>query len=159
METPSTEKQEKKAEPIRRVFQCLSPDHTPTQVVTYMSEGYTDKDGFRRGPEACVIDRNRAGQFILRPDAKHYDEQLAALRRICKKKPHQFREVGLNAENVVLPEWAPPQTEAQKMQELKLAVAENSDQIHKLASTVEEKDKKIAELLAEVAELRKRGGK
>ena len=151
MEALNTEKQEKKDEPIRRVFQCLSPDHTATQLVTYMSEGYTDKEGFRRGPETCVIDRNRAGQFILRPDAKHYEEQLAALRRICKKKPHHFREVGINAENVVLPEWAPAKTEAQKMQELKLANAENSDQIHKLSSTLEDKDNEIAELKAKLA--------
>ena len=153
------EAETKPIERIRRVFQCLTPDHTPTQLVTYMSEGFVDKDGYRRGPETCVIDRNRAGQFILRPEVKRYEEQLKALREICRKKPHQFREVSFDCENVVLPEWQPPTSTAEQLQELRQKEAERSDALSALKSTVDDKDKEIAELRKKLEELtKKRGG-
>jgi len=145
--------EEAKVEAKRRVFQALSPDHTPTQLVTYMSEGGTDKDGFKRGPESIVIDRNRAGQFILRSDARHYDAQLKALRQICKSKPHFLREVGADAENKLPEGWKPNKTPAEVIQDMAREKAENSDQIRNLQKGSEEKDQIIADLTRRIQEL------
>lgn len=68
---------------VRRVFQCIGKyDEMSSQIVTFNPTMLEIRD---KASRAIVIDRTPAGQFVLRADAAKYDEQLAALRRMCER--------------------------------------------------------------------------
>jgi uncharacterized coiled-coil protein SlyX len=137
-----------------RVFQCVDPDNTPTQIVTFMQESYVDRDGMRHGAKTVVIDRNQAGQFVLRRGATEYLAQLAALRRVCEDKPHFLQEVSEDRLNVVPQSWG---TSAENgVLETKRKEAENSELITQLKRANVEQSEEMAQKDAQIDALTKR---
>lgn len=155
-ETKATVKK-KATERKRRVFQCGNPFTAPSQIATFTSQPGKDADGNYHGAEVCVIDRNAAYQFVLPADARHYDEQLRALRAISDNSGGRIQEVGLDAENKV-PENKSAKTPEQLLQQLKRTQAEKSDldlKLNKVVEETSEKDSELEAIRAENARLKK----
>lgn len=145
-------------ERVRRVFQSLEFEEDPitgkikwngySQIVTYVSFGYVDPVlHLVKPPQALVIDRNSAGQFVLPANARYYDEQLTALRNICQKFPDKLQEVSFDKENVpVIKRERVVSVSEAKLNELYEKIEKDTAERHQLAQTLEEKEKEIEAL-------------
>ena len=136
----------------RRIFQALSPE-CPRMLATVQLPA---KDGL--APVSKVKEMDRLGRYEVKEDELYYDEQLAALRKFCVRKPHLLREVRQGVEAEMLAAGAVfgrKKTEMEEIQEVKRIAASATEERNAMAGQVEAKDKTIADLQARLAKLEK----
>jgi hypothetical protein len=86
----------------KKVFQCIGAyNEMASQLVTFNPTMLEIRD---KASRAITIDRNPSGQFVLREGAAHYDEQLAALRKVCETRPWLI-EIPTDGEGKSHPRW------------------------------------------------------
>lgn len=75
-----------KVERKRRVFVAMDPS-VPSSLVTLQKQAWTDQGGLVHAAVCKLVHRNRQGRYVLPEDADYYEEQVAALKRYCKRFP------------------------------------------------------------------------
>lgn len=139
-----------KNEKPRRVYLSTQTQQPVTQYVTFNPDSEMIRTKCAR---ATVIDMDkRTGQFTLRANAPHYEEQLEALKKLVEMG--RLTEVPTGKENSMRlmlqnGDLVKPDSDRSKKEaviELQRELAEKSDEVSTLRNSEALKDAKIAEL-------------